>query len=95
MSLKHTAALLVSSAFLITAPVAVASGRSNIPFGNGSGGGAQSGNQSGSGGGGSSTAPQGGGGGSTVTRSCTISVSSTTGVAGELGNLQAYVESPR
>jgi hypothetical protein len=94
MSLKHAVALLAASASLIAAPAALASGRSNIPFGNGSGGGAQSGTQSGSGGGGSSTAPQGGGGGSTVTRSCTVSVSSTTGVAGELGNLQAYVESP-
>jgi hypothetical protein len=94
MSLKHAVALLAASASLLAAPAALASGRSNIPFGNGSGGGAQSGNQSGSGAGGTSTAPQGGGGGSTVTRSCTISVSSTTGVAGELGNLQAYVESP-
>jgi hypothetical protein len=94
MTLKQTAALLAASASLIAAPAAFASGRSNIPFGNGSGGGAQSGNQSGSGGGGSSTAPQGGGGGSTVTRSCTISVSSTTGIAGEPGNMQAFVESP-
>jgi hypothetical protein len=95
MSLKHTAALLAASASLITASTALASGRSNIPFGNGSGGGAQTGNQSGSGGGGSSTAPQGGGGGSTVTRSCAISVSSTAGaVAGNPGTVQAFVESP-
>lgn len=95
MSLKHTAALVAASATLIAAPAAFASGRSNIPFGNGSGGGAQTGNQSGSGGGGSSTAPQGGGGGGTVTRSCTVSVTSTAGsVVVNPTTVQAYVQSP-
>jgi hypothetical protein len=94
MSLKHSTALLAASICLIAAPAAFASGRGNIPFGNGSGGGAQTGSSSGSGGGGSSTAPQGGGGGGTVTRSCTVSVNSTTGTAGTPGSLQAYVESP-
>jgi hypothetical protein len=95
MSFRYWVATLAAGASLIAAPVALASGRSNIPFGTGSGGGAQTGNQSGSGGGGTSTAPQGGGGGGTVTRSCTISVSSTAGaVAGNPGIVQAFVESP-
>jgi hypothetical protein len=92
MSLKSQAAIAVATMFLIAAPQAWASGPGNIPFGNGSGGGAQSGSQSGSGAGGSSSAPQGGGGGATVTRSCTIGTfANSTALVGELGNFQAAI----
>lgn len=92
MSIKYGVAIAVLTVCMLGAPPALASGPGNIPFGNGSGGGAQSGSQSGSGGGGSTSAPQGGGGGSTVTRACVIGTfANSTGLAGELGVFQAAV----